>query len=52
MAVSKENADSKFAKSLSEIIASWHKSGELIRLEKKWGLPASEWLQSESKKPN
>jgi polar amino acid transport system substrate-binding protein len=50
LAVSKDNADSKFAKSLSEMIASWHKNGELIRLEKKWGLPASEWLQFESKK--
>lgn len=50
LAVSKENGDSKFAKALSDLIASWHKSGELIRLEKKWGLSASDWLQSENKK--
>ncbi|SIT44067.1 Polar amino acid uptake family ABC transporter, periplasmic substrate-binding protein [Paraburkholderia piptadeniae] len=50
LAVAKQNANTPLSKFLSDTVASWHKSGELINLEKKWGLPSSEWLQTEHKK--
>lgn len=49
MAIAKGNANTPYGRFLSDTVASWHKSGELITLEKKWGLPASEWLQLEHK---
>jgi polar amino acid transport system substrate-binding protein len=50
MAVAKGNGDTPLSKFLSNAVVSWQKSGELIALEKKWKLPASEWLQSEHAK--
>lgn len=47
MAVSTANANTPFSRFLSETVASWHKSGELIAEEKKWGLPPSAWLQQQ-----
>jgi polar amino acid transport system substrate-binding protein len=47
LAVSKENADTPLSKFLSDTVTDWHKSGELIMLEKKWGLPPSQWLQEQ-----
>ncbi|WP_118186129.1 transporter substrate-binding domain-containing protein [Paraburkholderia phosphatilytica] len=50
LAVAKGNANTPFGKFLSDTVASWHKSGELIQLEKKWGLPPSDWLRTEHRK--
>jgi polar amino acid transport system substrate-binding protein len=47
MAVTTANANTPFSKFLSDTVASWHKSGELISLEKKWELPPSDWLQQQ-----
>ncbi|MGV0036740.1 MAG: transporter substrate-binding domain-containing protein [Candidatus Azotimanducaceae bacterium WSBS_2022_MAG_OTU7] len=43
-AVRKEDIDQPIGKALSAAIISWHKSGTLIELEKKWGVPATQWL--------
>lgn len=50
LAVAKGNGNTPLGTFLSKTVAAWHKSGELIGLEKKWGLPASDWLQAEHKK--
>ena len=47
MAVTTANANTPLSQFLSETVTSWHKTGELISLEKKWGLPASDWLQQQ-----
>ncbi|HKU01152.1 MAG TPA: transporter substrate-binding domain-containing protein [Paraburkholderia sp.] len=50
LAVAKDNANTPLSKFLSDTVGAWHKSGELINLEKTWGLPPSEWLQAQHKK--
>lgn len=45
IAVPLEERDGPFGQFIHEVIVDWHKSGKLIELEKKWGLPASEYLQ-------
>jgi polar amino acid transport system substrate-binding protein len=47
VAVSTTNSNSTLSKFLADTIASWHKSGELIAEETKWGLPHSDWLQQQ-----
>ncbi|MCY3830909.1 MAG: transporter substrate-binding domain-containing protein [Rhodospirillaceae bacterium] len=43
-AVRKEDLDSRLGRMLSAAIVDWHKSGFLIALERKWGIPATRWL--------
>lgn len=43
-AVRLEDRDSPLGKLLSEAIIDWHKSGLLIELESKWGIPPTAWL--------
>jgi polar amino acid transport system substrate-binding protein len=42
LAVRKE--DTKFAAYMSDVVKSWHKSGFILDLEKKWGIPQSPFL--------
>lgn len=42
--VRRGDADAPFGKLLSGIVVDWHKSGTLIALDQKWGLPASAFL--------
>jgi polar amino acid transport system substrate-binding protein len=50
MAVKADEKDRPLGKKISELLAGWHKDGTLLALEKKWGLPPSPWLASESEK--
>ena len=43
-AVRIEDRKEALGKMLSEAIIDWHKSGLLIELEKKWGIPPTKWL--------
>ena len=43
-AVRLEDRQAPLGKMLSAAIIDWHKSGLLIKLEKKWGVPATKWL--------
>ena len=43
-AVRLEDRDGPLGKILSAAIIDWHKSGLLIELESKWGIPATQWL--------
>ncbi len=43
-AVRLDDMDSRLGKLLSAAIIDWHKSGLLIELESKWGIPATQWL--------
>ncbi len=43
-AVRLEDREAPLGKMLSAAIIEWHKSGWLIELEKKWGIPATAWL--------
>ena len=43
-AVRKEDRDGRLGRMLSVAIVDWHRSGFLIALEKKWGIPATRWL--------
>jgi polar amino acid transport system substrate-binding protein len=44
MAIALPNANTPYEKVLKDTATSWHKDGTLIALEKKWGLPPSDWL--------
>ena len=43
-AVRKEDRDGRLGRMLSAAIVDWHRSGFLIALERKWGIPATRWL--------
>ena len=43
-AVRLTDREAPLGKALSAAIIAWHKSGLLIKLEKKWGVPATAWL--------
>ena len=43
-AVRLEDVDQPLGKALSAAIIDWHKSGLLIELEAKWGIPPTQWL--------
>src|SRR5215813_6381032 len=45
MAIALPNANTPYEKFLKDTATSWHKDGTLIALEKKWGLPPSDWLR-------
>ena len=49
-AVRREELNGRLGKLLSAAIIDWHKSGFLIALEKKWGIPATRWLADMRKK--
>ena len=49
-AVRLEDRDGPLGKMLSAAIIDWHKSGLLIELESKWGIPATQWLADMSEK--
>ena len=36
--------DAKFAAYMSDVIKDWHKTGYILQLEKKWGIPESPFL--------
>jgi polar amino acid transport system substrate-binding protein len=42
--------DPKFAAYMSEVIKDWHKTGYLLGLEKKWGIPQSPYLVEQQAK--
>ncbi|MCC7228174.1 MAG: transporter substrate-binding domain-containing protein [Burkholderiaceae bacterium] len=42
--------DPKFAAFISDTIKEWHKSGFILDLEKKWGIPPSTYLADQNKK--
>jgi len=46
MAIALPNANTPYEKFLKDTATSWHKDGTLIALEKKWGLPPSDWLRN------
>lgn len=48
--VRKGEADTPFGKKLSEIVIDWHRTGYLKELNKKWGVPANEYLEDAAKK--
>lgn len=50
MAVRKEELQDPIAKALSEALVGWHKSGTIIELAKKWGMPETKWLTAMKEK--
>jgi polar amino acid transport system substrate-binding protein len=44
VAVPLPELDQAYGKLIAGMLEDWHKTGRLIELEKKWGLPASPWL--------
>ena len=49
-AVSLNEVGGRLNNLLSQAIIDWHKSGLLIKLERKWGIPATAWLADMRKK--
>ena len=43
--IRKGEAETDFGKTISDIVTDWHKSGQLIELNKKWGVPTNEFLE-------
>ena len=50
LAVPLDEKDFVWGNFMSGMIYNWHRSGRLIELEKKWGIQATEFLQSMNKK--
>jgi len=44
IAVTKDEQQTAYGKKMHDIVVDWHKSGYLLELEKKWGLPVSGYL--------
>jgi polar amino acid transport system substrate-binding protein len=44
MAVRHDELDKVFGRFMSGMIYTWHRTGKLIEIEKKWHIPASKWL--------
>lgn len=44
-AVRLDDLSAPLGKLLATSIADWHKSGKMVELEKKWGMPSTEWIQ-------
>ena len=42
--------DTKFAAYMSDVIKDWHKTGFILGLEKKWGIPQSPFLLEQQAK--
>jgi len=42
--------DAKFASYMSDVIKDWHKTGTILELEKKWGIPQSPFLAEQRDK--
>jgi polar amino acid transport system substrate-binding protein len=49
-AVRLEDKDAPIGKALSAAIIEWHKSGLIAELEKKWGVPQTQWVLDMQKK--
>ena len=43
-AVRKEELTGRLGAALSEAIVDWHKSGRIVALEAKWGIPRTKWV--------
>ena len=43
-AVRKEELNGRLGKELSQAIMDWHKSGRIVALEAKWGIPRTQWV--------
>jgi len=43
-AVRLEDKDAPLGKALSAAIIDWHKSGKIVELEAKWGIPQTQWV--------
>ncbi len=44
MALRKGDADSELAKSLSQIVTEWHRTGYFVETAQKWGLSSNPFL--------
>ncbi|HEU5016846.1 MAG TPA: transporter substrate-binding domain-containing protein [Pseudolabrys sp.] len=44
MAVRHDELDKVFGRFMSGMIYTWHRTGKLIEIEKKWHIPSSKWL--------
>jgi polar amino acid transport system substrate-binding protein len=44
IAVQKGEGDSAWGRFVADIVADWHRSGRLIELQAKWGLPSNDFL--------
>ncbi|MDE2429142.1 MAG: transporter substrate-binding domain-containing protein [Burkholderiales bacterium] len=44
IAISAKDKDSELEKYLSKAIIKWHRTGELLKIENKWGIPPSRFL--------
>ena len=44
LAVKLDEIDGPWGKFMHDMLVSWHKSGRLIALEKKWNIPLSPYL--------
>ena len=47
VAVRKGEADAALGRFASDLVADWHRSGRLIALQAKWGLPPSDFLSAQ-----
>lgn len=47
VAVSQEESGKAWGRFVSNMVAHWHRSGHLLQVEKKWGLPESEFLRQQ-----
>lgn len=46
LAIDPKNQGTPYEKFLKDTVATWHREGLLLALEKKWGLAESEWLRN------
>lgn len=49
-AVRKDEINDPIGQELSAAIIDWHKSGMIVELEKKWGIPPTNWVQAMQEK--
>ena len=47
IAVRKEEKNTAFGRFASDLVAHWHRSGRLVALQAKWGLPPSDYLAAQ-----
>ena len=45
VAIAKEESGGELYKAISQTIIAWHRDGELLRLEERWGIPANNFVQ-------
>ncbi len=49
VAVHKEESGGRLERAVSHAIADWHRSGQLMELERKWGIPVSGFTQQKNR---